>query len=174
MSPLFRSLILFGIATGVLMGAYATVEFFLGLHGKYLSVGQYVGYLRYVILFLGLFLGVKNVRDKQFGGVIGYGKVVQVGFIISLIAGVIITVYEMLYIEYINPGFLNDYTQFMVAGMRGSGATEADVQAFTEQVKSWSSPVVQVMFYMGETSVLGLVFSLVLGGILKKRPQTQS
>ncbi|MBI3112804.1 MAG: DUF4199 domain-containing protein [Ignavibacteriales bacterium] len=174
MNSFLRSLLLYGLASGAAMALYATVEFAVGLHGRYLSVGQYVGYLRYVILFLGLFLGVKNVRDQQKGGAIGYGKVLQIGFVISLVAGVIITIYEILYNEYINPGFMEDYIQFTIAGMRESGATEAAMEALREQAKAWSTPGAQIAFYLGETLMLGVLFSLILGGIMKWQPRAQS
>ena len=170
MTPFSRSLLQYGLASGMAMGLYATLEFAVGLHGRYLSIGQYAGYLRYVILFLGVFLGVKNVRDQQLGGAISYGKILQTGLVISLVAGVIVTIYEIVYLEYINPGFMDDYVQFVIAGMRESGATEAAIGALREQAKSWGTFQAQVVFYLGETFVLGLLFSLVLGGIMKKQP----
>ncbi len=41
---------------------YIMLELLLGLHGKYLSIGQYTGYLRYLLLAAGIYVGTNDLR----------------------------------------------------------------------------------------------------------------
>lgn len=161
--------ITYGVLSAIGIAIYSTLEFAIGLHGKYISVGQYVGYLRYVILFFGLFLGIQKVRDMRENREISFSQGLWVGVLISLVTGAIVTIYEALYLEFINPGFLDTYIQFTVDELRKAGASAEAVNQAFQEAQIWKSAWIQWTFYLIETSVVGFVFSLILVPLLRKK-----
>lgn len=169
MSLTVRMGIMYGILTAIGIAIYSTLEFAVGLHGKYLSIGQYVGYLRYVVLFIGLFLGIQKVRDAVPGGEITFLQGLWAGIIISVVAGLIVTCFERFYLEFINPGFFDTWIQFTVDEMKKKGASVAAMNEAFQQAQVWRSPWIQWSIYIIETSVIGFVFSLILVPLLRKK-----
>lgn len=157
----------YGLWVGGIVVVYAMLEFAVGLHGKYLSIGQYSGYLRYVVLAAGIFVGVKESRDLA--GRISYVRALGIGICISLVAAAIITVFEILYVEFINPGFTQDYIDFNLGQLEAANASPEKISELLEQAKTWSATKWQLLFYMGQTMGLGLIFSLIAAAILKSK-----
>src|SRR6476620_5450732 len=76
-----------------------------------------LGYTGMLVAFFFVFLGIKNYRDKQNGGVISFGKALKIGMLISLIAS---TIYVGVWlIEYycIFPDFMNKYSEAVLKKM---------------------------------------------------------
>jgi len=160
----------YGLLAGMIVGVYIMVEYAIGLHGKYLEYGQYTGYVRYVLLAAGVFIGVRDTRDGERNGSISFWPAVWVGIRISFVAAAVITISELIYIQFVNPGFTEDYIAFMIAKLKAANATVEEINNLLAQAKAWSSTAWQIVFYMGETMALGAIFSIIAGAILKKKP----
>ncbi|MGH2569020.1 MAG: DUF4199 domain-containing protein, partial [Bacteroidota bacterium] len=157
----------YGILAGIAVAVYSTSEYLIGLHGPYLNIGQYVGYLRYVLVAGGIYLAVKQTKDVQSGAPLTFWRAVGVGTGVAAISGVVISLYEIAYLEFINPNFLQDYSNFLLDNMRAQGATAEQIEQMTEQIKTYSSTGAQFLFYFGETTVVGFLFSLIAGTLLR-------
>lgn len=160
----------YGLLVGVIVGIYSMIEYAIGLHGKYLEYGQYTGYVRYVLLAAGVFIGVRDTRDGERNGSISFWPAVWVGIRISFVAAAIITISELIYIQFVNPGFTDDYIAFAVAKLKAANATVEEINNILAQSEAWRSTLWQIIFYMGETMALGIIFSIIAGAILKKKP----
>jgi hypothetical protein len=159
----------YGLLVGVIVGVYMMIEYAIGLHGKYLEYGQYTGYVRYVLLAAGVFIGIRDTRDGERNGSIGFLPAVWVGIRVSFIAAIVITVSELIYIQFVNPGFTEDYIAFTVAKLKAANATVEEINNLLAQSKMWGTTVWQIIFYMGETMLMGAICSLIAGAILKKK-----
>jgi len=157
----------YGLLVGVIVGVYIMVEYAIGLHGKYLEYGQYTGYVRYVLLAAGVFIGV---RDGERAGSIGFWPAVWIGIRISFVAAAVITISELIYIQFVNPGFTDDYIAFTIAKLKAANATVEEINNLLAQAEAWRSTLWQIIFYMVETMALGIIFSIIAGVILKKKP----
>jgi len=164
----------YGALAGIAVAIYATVEFAIGLHGPYLSIGQYVGYLRYVLVSVGIYLAVKQARDVSEGAPLTFWRAVGIGTGVAAIAGVVTSIYEWAYIQFINPGFMQDYTNFMTDQMREQGASTEQISQMTVQFEAFGTPVAQFIFYTGETLIVGFIFSLIAGALLKTKQPTNT
>jgi len=62
----------YGLLAGVAIFIYILLELALGLHGKYLHIGQYTGYFRYLFLAAGIYAGINDLRHEPMGTVATY------------------------------------------------------------------------------------------------------
>lgn len=75
-----------------------------------LDVGResYINYFSYIIMALGLYWSTTSFRDKQLGGYIEYGKAFSAGFYTGLFASVLTGIFLYVYVQYIDPGMLEE------------------------------------------------------------------
>jgi hypothetical protein len=66
------------------------------------SMNNSLGSINYLIMLVVIIIAIKDARDNKMGGYIEYGKGVQIGFLISLISGLIIAVFSVILIKYID------------------------------------------------------------------------
>ncbi|MFN0158098.1 MAG: DUF4199 domain-containing protein [Bacteroidota bacterium] len=100
----------FGILAGVIIFTYTLGVFFFyedfgQLTPAELSQLEVLGHLRYVILFLGVFLGMRAFR-KSIPPPHGFWQVTKTGVLIALLVAVFVGAMEFIYMQFMNPGFL--------------------------------------------------------------------
>ncbi|GEM_PF-3780358 len=99
----------YGLLAGAAIFVYIILELALGLHGKYLHIGQYTGYFRYFFLAAGIYVGINDLRHEPIGMVITYWSAVGKGLGISAVTAICVCIFEWLYIDFINPKFMQDF-----------------------------------------------------------------
>lgn len=157
-------LLKYGIISGIAVAAYSTTEFLLGLHSTYLNIGHDVGYLRYVLVAVGIYLAVKQAKDVQAGAPFTFWRAVGIGT----------SIYEWAYIQFINPNFIHDYTDFTLNQMRGQRASAEQISQMMTQMETFSSIGVQFLFYVSETTLVGFIFSLIAGALLRTKQPAEA
>src|SRR5215468_7851086 len=90
----------------------------------------YLGYANMLIALSMVFFGIKSYRDNYQGGTISFWKGVQVGLLISLIAGVLYFAAAQSY-NMVNPGFqakfMHKLTEQKVGKLQEQGASQEQV-----------------------------------------------
>ncbi|HEY4612150.1 MAG TPA: DUF4199 domain-containing protein, partial [Bacteroidota bacterium] len=99
---------------------------------------------------------------------------VGIGTGVAGIAGVVTSIYEWAYIEFINPGFMQDYTNFAIDEMKAQGKSAEQISQWMTQMEVFNSPVFQFIFYTGQTIVIGFVFSLIAGALLRTKQPVEA
>ena len=158
-----------GAIWGIAMGIYMLLEFAVGLHTTYLEVGQYVGFLRYIILFVGILLAIRSISEKFFDGEVRYWKAVGIGVLVSVSAGVVMGVFEYAYAAWIAPDFFERFLEMHLQAMRESGASDAAIAEAREGALMWSAPHMNFLLYFVETIVFGFGLSLIAAIFRTKR-----
>ena len=135
--------------------------------------GAIVGYTTMVLAFLMVYFGVRSYRDLVAGGVITFGRAVQVGLLISLVITVCYVVtWQVMYYAFM-PDFLAKYTAFALEKARQGGASEADLARQATELRDFATmyrnPLVNIAFTLLEPLPVGLVFTFVTAGILSRR-----
>ncbi len=159
----------YGFLVGVLVFIYILLELVLGLHGKYLNVGQYTGYLRYLLLAAGIYIGTNDLRYEPPGTDITFWTAFGKGLGISAVAGVIICISEWLYIDFINPQFVQDFSEFMINKLKAANASAEHIAEVMKQTHIRKPLGMQMLLYFAETMILGFIFSLINSTILFMR-----
>lgn len=135
--------------------------------------GEVIGYTTMVLAFLLVFFGVRSYRDEVGGGTIGFGRALAVGALIVLVASACYVVtWEVIFFK-LTPDFMEKYQAHMVAQVRASGASAAEVQRRIAEMQRFAqlyrNPLVNVAFTFLEPLPVGMVMALVTAGILGRR-----
>ena len=137
---------------------------------------EIVGYTSMLIALSMVFFGIKSFRDNYSGGSITFWKGMQVGMLISLIAGL---VYWGSAVSYgaANPGFeqrfMNKFTELKVGQLEQQGAPQEKIDAGKAEVQMmqtlFESPVLFFVICLVEILPVGFIVSLISAGLLRKR-----
>ncbi|HMP98823.1 MAG TPA: DUF4199 domain-containing protein [Cyclobacteriaceae bacterium] len=128
-----------------------------------------LGYAILLVIYSLLFIGIRNYRNKESGGIISFGKAFKVGAYITLVAA---SVYVMLWLFFYYlfvPDFMEVFTQHMLYQC----TTEAELADKTKEMETYSkmyeNPLFVILLTYAEVIPIGLVVSLVSALILKKK-----
>ena len=135
--------------------------------------GEYVGYSSMVIALSMVFFGVKSFRDNHLGGTISFGKALQVGLLITLLASLGYAISWEFYFNLIAPDFMDKYAAFSINKAKVGGAAEAEIQTMSTSMESmkemYKNPFIRFGFTLMEVSPVGIVISLISAGLLRKK-----
>jgi hypothetical protein len=159
---------------GLIAGAIMSIEMIVGLPfiEEIGSLGLVVGYTTMVVAFLMVYFGIRSYRDRVAGGSIGFGRAFGVGILITLVAcACYVATWEVIFYKF-HPDFFDKYAARVVARTQASGATPEVVEAkrreLAIQAAEYRKPLVNVAYTFIEPFPVGLVFTLVCAGILRK------
>lgn len=161
---------------GLIAGAIMSAVMLLGIPFKE-QIGfdraAIVGYTSMVLAFLMVFFGVKSYRDNVAGGELSFGRALQVGLLITLVATVCyVATWQFAYHQFM-PDFASDYAAYSLQKARASGATEAELarqtRQMTEYIEMYRNPLYNIAITFLEPLPVGLVFTLVTAGVLGRK-----
>jgi len=136
---------------------------------------EFVGYASMLIALSMVFFGIKSYRDNYQNGTITFWKGVKVGFLISLISGVLYFAGAASY-NIANPGFqarfLEKYTEFRVGKLQSQGAPQSEIDSATAEIqlmeKLFQNPLLFFAIAMVEILPVGIIVTLISAGLLRR------
>lgn len=150
-------IVLIPVITGLIIG-YGPDTF---------KTGEIIGYSTMILSLMMIFLAVREYQKRHPDEVVGFAKIVGIGAGISFIAGFMFGVYNVIYVTYIHPEFMQEYYQYYLANIQNSGAPQAEIDAQIaklEQEKALFMNTTFNFFVMFLTVfVIGLVVSIISG-----------
>jgi hypothetical protein len=137
---------------------------------------EVVGYASMLVALTMVFFGIKSYRDNYSNGQITFWKGVQVGLLISVIAGVLYWAGATSY-GIARPGFderfMQRFTDLKVGQLQQQGAAPAEIDAAKAEVEMmaglFKNPFLFFLICMVEIMPVGIAVSLVSAGLLRKR-----
>jgi hypothetical protein len=171
-----RTVLTFGLIAGAIM----SLEMIIGLPfmDEVGSLGLVVGYTTMVVAFLMVYFGIRSYRDRVAGGSITFGRAFGVGILITLIAcACYVATWEVIFYKF-TPDFFDKYSARVVAKTAASGATPEQVEAkrleMSIQAEQYKKPLVNIAYTFIEPFPVGLIFTLVCAGMLRRRRPTDA
>lgn len=167
-SPL-KTALNFGLMTAGAMVVYSLILYVLDL-----DQNPWLPYLSYVLLIGGIYLGSKSFRDNYRGGYITYGSAVMSGFLIGIVASVIVAVYTYIFFTYINPDAIQEAMTLAEEKLLERGMSEDEVdEAMALSGKMMSPGIMTAMAFFGNM-VAGLIISLITSIFVKREEPIDS
>ena len=172
-----RVVLTFGILAGLIIAALTWIVAWLierdMIHFDRLA---FVGYGSMLIALTMVFFGIKSFRDRYGNGTITFWKAVQVGLLISVIAGVIYYVGAESY-NIVNPGFqakfMKEFTDQKIGKLKQEGAPPeklAAAQAEVDMMQSlFNNPLGFLAIAMIEILPVGMIVTLISALLLRRR-----
>ena len=172
-----RIIIIFGSIAGLIVTSLMLVSISGIFNNSEGGIGSLLlGYASMLVAFSLIFVGIKNYRDKHNDGAISFGKALQIGLLITLVASTIYVVIWMIDNYFFMPDFYEKYSAHLIAKMKSAGATLAEIQKQMAEnqkmAEMYNNPFFKAMFTYMEILPVGIVVSLIAALILKRKPKT--
>ncbi|HEY5078554.1 MAG TPA: DUF4199 domain-containing protein [Opitutaceae bacterium] len=163
---------LYGLILAITGAIVTLVLFFLGFHSDPAKVGtgQMIGGLTILAASIVITsLGIKARRAEVPGSEpFGYGRALGAGVLISLVAVVLSTVFNIIYTVFINTGFTEVMVQAQMDKLQAKGLSGAQLDQAEKMTRMMMGPVpaaiVGILFGM----IIGTIISLILAAFLKR------
>ena len=165
-----KIILVYGIIAGVVIICAITAGLVLG-EGEGPWGSQWLGYLIMFVALSLIFVGVKQYRDSELGGVISFGKAFQVGLGIAVVAGIAYVLSWETYLAMTDYAFIDDYAAGVIEQARNEGISEDAMQelvAGMENMKeTYGKPWFRLPITFLEIFPVGLLISLISAGLLR-------
>jgi len=167
----------FGLIAGAIVAIFVWIIAWL-CDINVLSIGraELVGYASMLIALTLIFFGIKSYRDNYGGGIISFGKAVQIGLLISLIAGFMYYASAMVH-SIANPGFDDrfaaKYKQATVEKMTAKGAAQEEIDQAAAEIDQMmvmiKNPLIYFVAAMIEILPVCIVVTLISAALLRRK-----
>jgi hypothetical protein len=117
--------------------------------------------------------GLKAFKNEN-GGFLSVGEAIKVGLAISLISGIIVAIYNYIFVTVIEPEYVTQLLEFTEEKMIADNPemTESQLNMAMDMTEKFMSPMMMTAFAIIGTLFFGFIISLISGLILKqKRPE---
>jgi hypothetical protein len=177
-----RNILIFGIISGAIVSTFmATFMAIMGCGSGEPGGGtgsMIIGFATMIVAFSFVFVGIKNFRDKQNGGVITFGKAFLLGFMISLLASTLYVLTWAVEYHFFLPDFMDKYAAMQIKQLHESGVSGAQLEEAvknieTESYKYKHNPFFFAMYTYMEILPVGIIITLISSFILKKKAATK-
>lgn len=159
---MFQTTLTWGLITG-----FAGVVYSLILYFTDMIMNQGLGYVSYIILLIGIYLGTKAYRDQSLGGFISYGKALGTGVMISLFTAIISVIFIILLYTVIDTELIDKVMSMANEKNIERGLSEEQAQKAMDMGKKFFIPITAVVMLFASVFV-GFIISLITSAILKK------
>ncbi|HEY4640850.1 MAG TPA: DUF4199 domain-containing protein [Thermoanaerobaculia bacterium] len=168
-----RIVLTFGLIAGGILALFMAAPMPLYMNGTLNFDHSLVsGYTMMLLALILVVVGIRSYRDNVGGGSITFGKALQVGLLITLVASAVyVGAWEIIYWRFI-PDFGEKYAAHMLAKAQASGATAAAIAKKRAELahfaEIYKNPLINVGMTFMEIFPVGLIVTLVSAGFLRK------
>lgn len=99
--PILKTWLNYGLITAVVVIVLDLVFYVLELPRE-----SYIRLIAYLVYIGGIIWAAKSYRDIHSGGLISYGKSFSIGFMTSLFAAIIVSIYTFIFVKFIDPSVI--------------------------------------------------------------------
>ena len=147
------------------------------LYAAKLHTNKALGWIGFVLSFIGLLMCMTQRRNKELGGFISYGEGFRTGLKCTLIYSVIGTVLFFIFIQFIATDYVATILQEAENKMMEKGLPDDQIEMAMNITKKFVSPGMMVVWGLVMGFLGGLILSLIAAAIAKKEstqlPQPQ-
>lgn len=164
----------FGLLAGAILLIWVTSEWLLGrdIDPQYFSSGEKIGYTIMVLAMGLIFFAIKQVRDKELGGTLSFGKGLTIGTVTNLIASTIFGLFNIVYLRLLSPDFLSIYNQHFRQGIVNSKLPQVEIDAQLAQLDAskelYLNPEFNAFIMFATVFLIGLAVTLISATVLRK------
>jgi hypothetical protein len=171
-----KNIIIHGLVAGALISTFMLISMNYASYCEGnvdYGTSMLVGYASMLVAFSLVFVGIRNYRNKYNGGVISFGKAFKIGSLIVLIASTMYVVAWLIDYYFFIPDFAEKYSAHMLAELKASGASQAEIDKQTKEMASFATmyknPFFNAMMTYVEILPVGLIVTLISSLILKRK-----
>ncbi|MTI19733.1 DUF4199 domain-containing protein [Fulvivirga sp. RKSG066] len=149
----------------------------LGTSEENYDVGEIIGYTSIILSLTTIYFGIKKYKNEHLNGSINFWQALKVGLLIAVFPSITFGLYNVIYVEYIDPTFMDSYYQHELQKLEESmTATEYEVAKaeMESQKEMFMNPTIQFFVMFFTVWLIGLIITIVssFSFIVSKPKQT--
>lgn len=157
-----------GLIIGVIIIILSLVSNLAGLSTNVMA-SLVLTFLMVVLYAAAAFMAVKSHRDHDLGGTITFGRAFITGLVAALVAGLMTSVFSIVYVQFIDPGSVQDAIDASMEMMEKFGLDEDQIDAARESaLESATNPLMILINGTGLAFFFGAIGSLISAAVLKQ------
>ena len=161
----------YGVLLALLSIALQVVSYALDAH---IDRPWWLGVVQLIISVGIVIMGLKAFRAEN-SGFLTLGQALKTGIAISLIAGIISVIFNYIFINFIDPDFIQKTLEFSKEQMivQNPNMSQEEMDMAMDISAKFMSPVVMSAIALLFTLFMGFIISLIAGLIMKRNPPHQ-
>lgn len=162
-------IIKYGLYSFIILPVAMLISFGIFNHNNYF-VQEVIGYSSMVVASLIAMVGVQNYKKEYLNNSISYWQAVKISLMILIIPSVLFGIFDVIYLIFIDPEFMNNYYNYYVEQMKLSMSAadfEKSLKDLESQKEMFANPFMSFLV-MGFTMFLvGTIISLIFSFFIK-------
>ncbi len=135
---------------------------------------EWVGNLAGTIAMIAIVvLGIKKIKEVN-NGLLSWGEGVKIGLGISMVNAVIAVVYTYIFMNYIDPTYLERAMELQNQKWINQGLTESDIEKAKEIAQKFQSTASISVIILVTSAFFGFIISAIASAIMKKTEDTEA
>lgn len=153
----------YGLFTGIISILYS-----FGLLATHQIGNAALGWISLLVIpILGIVLAQRDFRVKN-GGFMSYGEGVGIGALLSLLNGLLSSIFSYVYREFIDPDVLRQVTEQMRDKLEQAGTmSDAQIDQAIAMSQKFSTGLVGFAIGIVSVTLVGVILSLIISAFLK-------
>ena len=136
------------------------------------ETGEVVGWTGILLSVIFVYFGLRYYRDHQNGGVLTFGEGMKLGLLIILLPSLAFGVFNFIYVQFIDPGFLDAYYNYEVEKIKAS-TSGADLDnklaQMAEDKKFFENPIVPFVAMFLSVFLVGVIVTIISALLLRRK-----
>jgi len=161
----------FVMKTGLLLGGlqivFQLIEYFTGQKEK--GGNAWMGGI-FIVLYgvIGVVL-LKKFRNNQLGGYITFGKAFSITLQFLVVAGILSTLFEFVFIHLLHPAIIEATLKVQEAKLVTMGIPDATIESQMKMSRMMiTNPAIFIIMGIVSSAIFGVIVGLIAGAICKK------
>lgn len=125
---------------------------------------SYIGLIPFAIV---LYMAFKEFKD-QGDSFMTLGQSLKIGLMISLIGGLLLSVFSYIYGQFIDPGMADRIKDMLIEQWEAQGMSDEQIDQTMKFTSYMFNPVIGLIVVLLKNVLVGFVLSLIIGAITKK------
>ena len=165
-----KTVVKFGLISCAAIVVLFAFEFITLGNANY-SIKEIFGYASIFIALAFVFFGVKSYRNRECEGRISFFKALFVGLLITLFPSVMFGIYNVVYVEYLDPGFMQNYQDGMIEQLKSEFSGDELAAKITETKQMgelFAKPLFNFALMAITVFLPGVIISVITAVTLRK------
>jgi len=163
----------YAIFSSFLLFIWMVIEYTL-LVPNFHEIGVYIGIVPVIIPVIGIYLGIKERREKINFGYITFKEAFRTGLVITFIAAIMIVFFIYVYYEFMNPNYVNFLAAETEKTLIKQNAGREEINAAVTIIKYQFSFNVQIIQQLLFILTGGTAITFILSMIMKREKRSKS
>jgi hypothetical protein len=168
---MLKTILAYGAIAGLVVGVPLTILTLSMSGGQMMQWGMLVGYASMLLAFTTIFVAIKQRRDRDGGGVIGFWPAFGLGLGIAFVAGLFYVAAWEIGSALSHADFAATYSRAMIEQQRAAGVSGEALARYSAEMadfrRSYANPLFRLPMTFIEIFPVGALVSLIAAALLR-------